>query len=78
MNVAGATVAMLGGDEGEAIPAPVLDEEILRQTRRDVYILDLASTPGGVDFNPQRNWNGRRCWPRGCRGKWLRSAPGKY
>lgn len=33
------------------IPAVLLDEEKLKKLRRDVVIIDLASTPFGVDFN---------------------------
>lgn len=33
------------------IPFVLLDEERLRKLRRDVVIIDLASTPFGVDFN---------------------------
>ena len=33
------------------IPCVLLDEEKLRKLRRDVVIIDLASSPFGVDFN---------------------------
>ena len=33
------------------IPAVLLDEDKLRKLRRDVVIIDLASSPFGVDFN---------------------------
>ena len=33
------------------IPAILLDEEKLKHLRRDVVIIDLASSPFGVDFN---------------------------
>ena len=33
------------------VPAPVLDQAALELTRPDVLILDLASSPGGVDFS---------------------------
>ena len=32
------------------VPALVLDESLLRKTKPAVYICDIASTPGGVDF----------------------------
>jgi len=33
------------------IPASVVDKEILRRIRRDTLIIDLASSPGGVDVD---------------------------
>lgn len=33
------------------VPALVLDEELLRKVKRDVLIVDIASAPGGTDFN---------------------------
>ncbi len=33
------------------VPSLVLDESLLRNTKPAVYICDIASTPGGVDFN---------------------------
>ena len=33
------------------VPAMVLSEEHLRQTKSDCLIIDLASRPGGIDFN---------------------------
>lgn len=33
------------------VPAMVLSEEHLRQTKPDCLIIDLASRPGGIDFN---------------------------
>lgn len=33
------------------IPARVVDKEILRRIRRDTLIIDLASSPGGVDVD---------------------------
>ncbi|MGE5629823.1 MAG: dipicolinate synthase subunit DpsA [Caulobacteraceae bacterium] len=32
------------------VPALILDSNMLEKVRTDVFILDLASTPGGVDF----------------------------
>lgn len=36
------------------IPALILDEEALTHVRGDAFICDLASKPGGVDFNAAR------------------------
>ncbi|WP_313134898.1 dipicolinate synthase subunit DpsA [Anaerocolumna sp.] len=33
------------------IPALVLPKELLKKTRQNVVIIDIASTPGGTDFN---------------------------
>ncbi len=32
------------------VPAPVLDEHFLANVKKDVTIVDIASKPGGVDF----------------------------
>lgn len=32
------------------VPALILDKEVLKRTKKDVFICDLASLPGGVDF----------------------------
>lgn len=37
------------------IPAHVLDEDLLSHVKRDVTIIDLASKPGGVNFEYCRN-----------------------
>lgn len=36
------------------VPALILDEEALSHVRGDAFICDLASKPGGVDFNAAR------------------------
>ncbi|MGQ9778542.1 MAG: dipicolinate synthase subunit DpsA [Bacillota bacterium] len=37
------------------VPAPVLTAELLALTKPEVYIIDLASAPGGVDFRAARD-----------------------
>lgn len=32
------------------VPALILDKKVLKRTKKDVFICDLASLPGGVDF----------------------------
>jgi dipicolinate synthase subunit A len=51
------------------VPSTVLDKEILEVTPLDALIIDLASKPGGVDFEEARN--------RGIRTVWALSLPGK-
>lgn len=51
-------------------PALVLDEVLLRHTREDVRIIDLASAPYGVDFEAAKRL-GRKAWIEP-------SLPGRY
>lgn len=37
------------------VPAPVLGEKMLNQVKKDVLIIDLASSPGGTDFPAAEN-----------------------
>lgn len=37
------------------VPAMVLDQDAVDQMREDVFIIDLASVPGGVDFHAARD-----------------------
>lgn len=41
------------------VPALLLDADRLRETRADCVVIDLASAPGGVDFDAAQ-WLGRR------------------
>ena len=36
------------------VPSKVIDERVLEKTRKDCLIIDLASKPGGVDFEKAR------------------------
>ncbi len=51
------------------IPALVLDENILKNVRPDTLIIDLASKPGGVDFQTAKEL--------GLRVIWALSIPGR-
>ncbi|MGN0621752.1 MAG: dipicolinate synthase subunit DpsA [Porcipelethomonas sp.] len=51
------------------VPAVILDEYILKKTRRDTLIIDLASKPGGVDFDIAGSL--------GLKVIWALSLPGK-
>ena len=51
------------------IPALILDEEILSNVKKDALIIDLASKPGGVDFEAAK--------ALGVRVIWALSLPGK-
>ncbi len=51
------------------VPAPVLDEKRLALLRRDCLCLDLASKPGGVDFDAARRLGVRTEWALGLPGK---------
>lgn len=52
------------------VPAPVLTENKLSFVKRDVRIVDIASAPGGVDFD--------FCQKKGIHAKLCLGIPGKY
>lgn len=52
------------------VPALVLTEQLLAGTKPDVTVIDIASKPGGVDFE--------YCRKRGIRAKLCLGLPGKY
>ena len=54
------------------IPAVVLTEEVLEKVRSDTLIIDLASKPGGVDFNMAKKLGKNVIWALSLPGK---SAP---
>lgn len=51
------------------IPFVVLDKEMLQEVKKDAFIIDLASTPGGVDKNAIKEL--------GIKFNWALSLPGK-
>lgn len=52
------------------VPAQVISELIIRELPRDAYILDIASAPGGCDFECAKK--------HGIRADLLLGIPGKY
>ena len=51
-------------------PAPVITRSIIRELPRDAYILDIASAPGGTDFECAKEY--------GIRADLSLGLPGKY
>lgn len=51
------------------VPALVLDEKALSNMQQDALIIDLASKPGGVDFDAAAHWNRHVIWALGLPGK---------
>lgn len=51
------------------VPALILDDEILANVKKDALIIDLASKPGGVDFDAAKKY--------GLKVIWALSLPGK-
>ncbi len=51
------------------VPALVITREILEKLRNDCFLLDLASSPGGIDFKCAEAF--------GIKTKWALSIPGK-
>lgn len=52
------------------VPALVLTEQLLAETKPDVIVIDIASRPGGVDFD--------YCRKKGIHAKLCLGLPGKY
>lgn len=51
------------------VPAPLLTEELLRETRTDALLLDLASKPGGMDFSAAARLGRHAVWALGLPGE---------
>lgn len=51
------------------VPATVIDKKCIDNVKKDVLIIDLASKPGGVDFNYAKE--------KGIKTIWALSLPGK-
>lgn len=51
------------------IPSLILDDEILTKVKKDALIIDLASKPGGIDFDAAKAY--------GLKVIWALSLPGK-
>jgi dipicolinate synthase subunit A len=51
------------------IPSLIFDKDMLKRTKKDALIIDLASRPGGVDFDAAAEL--------GVRVIWALSLPGK-
>lgn len=51
------------------VPSLILDDEILSNVKKDALIIDLASKPGGVDFDAAKAY--------GVKVIWALSLPGK-
>lgn len=52
------------------VPAPVITEELLSRVKKGVTVIDIASKPGGVDFE--------FCQKNGICAKLCLGLPGKY
>lgn len=51
------------------VPARILDAKILQEVKKDVLIIDLASKPGGVDFNVASKLSVNVIWALSLPGK---------
>ena len=51
------------------IPSLILDDEILAKVKKDALIIDLASKPGGVDFDAARELGVNTIWALSLPGK---------
>lgn len=51
------------------VPSMVLTEEVLKRVRDDALVIDLASKPGGVDFNAAKRLGKNVIWALSLPGK---------
>ncbi|NMA67102.1 MAG: dipicolinate synthase subunit DpsA [Clostridiaceae bacterium] len=51
------------------VPALVITKDILQKARKDCFLLDLASVPGGIDFDAAKALNFKYNWALGLPGK---------
>lgn len=60
------------------IPVRILDKEMLDLVRKDVLIIDLASKPGGVDFEYAKSQNIKTIWALGLPGRVAPESAAEY
>ena len=51
------------------VPAKVMTESVLKQVQKEALILDLASKPGGIDWEAAQNLGKRAVWALSLPGK---------
>ncbi|MEG0570666.1 MAG: dipicolinate synthase subunit DpsA, partial [Oscillospiraceae bacterium] len=44
------------------VPAQILGEDVLRRVEKDCVLIDLASKPGGIDFEIAKKLNIKAIW----------------
>lgn len=60
------------------VPALVLHREFLKGLKEDALVIDLASKPGGVDFDAAKELNVRVIWALSLPGKTAPISSGKF
>ena len=60
------------------IPSLILDEQKLKLLKKNAVIIDLASKPGGVDFNKAKELNIKTIWALALPGKVAPVTSAKY
>lgn len=60
------------------IPTLILNQELLSKVNKDCVIIDLASVPGGVDFEQAKKLNIKTIWALGLPGKVAPITSAKY
>lgn len=60
------------------VPALLVDRATVELLRRDTFVLDLASAPGGVDFEAAKNRGIRTIWAKGLPAKCAPKTAGRF
>ena len=59
------------------VPKPVVDAQVLAHVKKDALVIDLASKPGGVDFEAAKAVDIKTLWALGLPGKVFPVSAGK-
>lgn len=60
------------------VPVMILDKERLKLIKQNTLIIDVASNPGGIDFEAAKKLNLKVLWELGIPGKMLPISAAKY
>ena len=60
------------------VPVLLLDEPMLEKINKDCLIIDLASKPGGIDFDKAKDLGIKTNWALGLPGKVAPKTAAKY
>ena len=59
------------------VPVLILNKDVLKKFKRSCLIIDLASNPGGTDFDYAKKLNLKTIWALGLPGKYSPRTSGE-
>jgi len=51
------------------VPYPIIDQKVIKHLNKEILIIDLASAPGGIDFQAAEKVGIKTIWALGLPGK---------